>query len=97
MAIALALVSKGESIIEVGANIGTETVYYSDIVGSHGNVYAFEPFPPNFKPTMDVVEVYSHCAILVALVKLNTLFALFDMTILSPSYDMSAKFIEVLE
>lgn len=54
MAIALALVSKGESIIEVGANIGTETVYYSDIVGPQGNVYAFEPFPPNFSRLLDL-------------------------------------------
>ena len=40
---------KGD-IIEVGSNIGTETISYSDIAKKYGyNVYAFEPLPSNLK------------------------------------------------
>lgn len=46
-AIALALCSTGDTIVEIGANIGTETVGFSDIVGISGKVFAFEPLPSN--------------------------------------------------
>jgi FkbM family methyltransferase len=44
-AVAHALSSPCDTIVEVGANIGTETVGFSDIVGSTGRVVAFEPVP----------------------------------------------------
>src|SRR5262245_51160298 len=47
VAIAQALAAPGDTIVEVGANIGTETVCYSDIVGPRGKVCAFEPVPGN--------------------------------------------------
>ena len=37
----------GETIVEVGANVGTETIGLADIVGRRGRVYAFEPEPSN--------------------------------------------------
>jgi FkbM family methyltransferase len=46
-AIALALCGPGDIIVEVGANVGTETVGYSDIAGARGRVVAFEPLPSN--------------------------------------------------
>jgi FkbM family methyltransferase len=46
-AVALALCRAGDTIVEVGANVGTETVGYSDIVGPTGRVIAFEPVPVN--------------------------------------------------
>lgn len=39
---------KGD-LIEIGANVGTETVSYIDIVGDSGKVHAFEPLPDNIK------------------------------------------------
>lgn len=48
IAIAGALARKGDTIIEVGANIGTETMSFSDIVGESGRVIAFEPLPANY-------------------------------------------------
>ena len=46
---ALATISEEQSIIEIGANIGTETVSFIDIVSSEGRVIAFEPFPDHVK------------------------------------------------
>ncbi len=46
-AIALALCSKGDVVVEIGANVGTETVGFADIVGPGGKVFAFEPLPSN--------------------------------------------------
>lgn len=39
---------KGD-IIEIGSNIGTETVSFCDIVGNQGKVFAFEPLPENIE------------------------------------------------
>src|SRR5688572_17131794 len=37
--IAKALAAPGDTIIEVGANVGTETVGFSDVVGASGRVF----------------------------------------------------------
>jgi len=42
------LVRTGDSVIDVGANIGVYTVYLSKLVGPNGNVYSIEPIPPTF-------------------------------------------------
>lgn len=52
IAIAESLFRKGDEIIEIGANIGTETICFSDIVGEQGRVFAFEPFPMNVEILM---------------------------------------------
>lgn len=48
LAIALAVCKPGDTIIEIGSNIGTETIGFADIVGPTGTVHAFEPLPVNF-------------------------------------------------
>lgn len=47
-AIALTVCEPRTTVIEIGANIGTETVGFADIVGCEGRVIAFEPVPSNF-------------------------------------------------
>jgi len=42
------MISKGQTIIDVGANIGDMTLNFAKIAGDNGLVIAFEPFPPMF-------------------------------------------------
>lgn len=47
VAIANQICRPGDAIIEVGANIGTESILYAAIVGTNGRVMCFEPLPEN--------------------------------------------------
>ena len=49
VAIAKCILKPGDEIVEVGANVGTETFSFSDLVGNNGTVYAFEPLPANYE------------------------------------------------
>lgn len=42
------LLSPGDRVVDIGANIGYFTVLFSQLVGSHGKVYGFEPETNNF-------------------------------------------------
>jgi FkbM family methyltransferase len=43
-----ALIEPGQTVIDIGANIGFYTNIFSDIVGSNGKVHAFEPDVTNY-------------------------------------------------
>lgn len=43
------LIKPGDTVIEVGANIGSLTLALADIVGAEGHVYALEPQPENYQ------------------------------------------------
>ncbi len=58
--IARAILLPGDTVIEIGANIGTETVGLSDIVGADGTVIAFEPLPSNIESLERVRETVTH-------------------------------------
>ena len=47
IAVAGAVISPGDVVVEVGANVGTETIALADLVGPEGKVYAIEPVPAN--------------------------------------------------
>ncbi|MBI2542897.1 MAG: FkbM family methyltransferase [Candidatus Aenigmarchaeota archaeon] len=56
LAVAVALCSPGDTIVEIGAHIGTETVGFSDILGAEGKVYAFEPLPSNLNSLKETFD-----------------------------------------
>lgn len=58
VALALAFCRPGDTLIEIGANVGTETVAFADIVGREGRVFAFEPLS-------------DHCRLLERMIHLN--------------------------
>ncbi len=60
LAVALAVCKPGDHIIEVGANVGTETVGFSDIVGAKGKVSAFEPVPANIENLKAALAQINH-------------------------------------
>jgi len=60
LAIARSVCSAGDVIIEVGANIGTETIGYADIVGPKGKVFAFEPLPENLEVLKTNLDLNQH-------------------------------------
>ena len=47
LAIAAAVCREGDTILEVGANVGTETVGFAGLAGPRGRIIAFEPVPSN--------------------------------------------------
>jgi FkbM family methyltransferase len=57
IAIAKAVCQPGDEIIEVGANIGTETVGYADAVTKNGKVHAFEPIEKNLRVLKEIIRL----------------------------------------
>lgn len=57
VAICAAVCHRGDTVIEVGANVGTETVCFADIVGPGGKVVALEPDPRNCARLCRMVEL----------------------------------------
>ena len=53
-------VSKGDFVLDLGANIGYYTLLFAKIVGDSGRVYAFEPDPVNFALLKKNVEVNNY-------------------------------------
>lgn len=49
LAIAKAICKPGDTIVEIGANVGTESVGFRDIVGPDGKLILFEPLPNNIR------------------------------------------------
>ena len=50
-------INEGDVIVDLGANIGYWTLFFAQLVGKSGKVYAFEPEPSLFKILQKNVEV----------------------------------------
>lgn len=42
-------ISAGDTVLDIGANIGFHTLYFAELAGPNGKVIAFEPVPVNFE------------------------------------------------
>lgn len=54
------LINTGDWIIDIGANIGHYTKRFSELVGAHGRVIAFEPVPTTFSLLSANVQLFAH-------------------------------------
>jgi FkbM family methyltransferase len=61
--IARTVCKPGDTIVEIGANVGTETIGFADIVGPRGRVIAFEPVPKNVELLRRAVGAQAHVQI----------------------------------
>jgi FkbM family methyltransferase len=50
------LISPGMTVLDIGAHIGYFTLLFSQLVGSKGRVFAFEPHPSNYRILMRNVK-----------------------------------------
>jgi FkbM family methyltransferase len=50
------IVSQGQFVLDIGANVGFYTILLSRLVGSSGKVYSFEPISQNYEILQNVVR-----------------------------------------
>lgn len=54
------LITPGDWVIDVGANVGHYTKRFSELVGTNGRVIAFEPVPTTFSLLSANTELFTH-------------------------------------
>lgn len=54
------LISPGDWVIDIGANVGHYTKRFSELVEAHGRVIAFEPVPTTFSLLSANVQLFAH-------------------------------------
>lgn len=52
----LSFVRRGDTTLDIGANVGAHTVFLSNLVGARGRVIAFEPLPGNLLTLEDTIR-----------------------------------------
>lgn len=53
-------IRQGDCVLDIGANIGLHTLYFSELVGTSGQVVAFEPVPSNFRKLEANIELNNY-------------------------------------
>ena len=54
------LISPGDWVVDIGANVGHYTKRFSELVGAHGRVIAFEPVPTTFSLLSANAQLFTH-------------------------------------
>lgn len=75
------MIKPGDTVVDVGGNIGFFTLWVMDKIGASGHVYAFEPIPSTFDVLREnaslcvesVVDRPVHSVVVVVLVVLLVL------------------------
>jgi FkbM family methyltransferase len=55
----LSFVRRGNIVLDIGANVGAHTVFFSHLVGNHGRVFAFEPLSENIDALKETIRLRS--------------------------------------
>ncbi len=55
-----AQINLGDTILDIGANIGLHTLFFSELTGSTGKVISFEPVPSNYKKLIDNIKLNNY-------------------------------------
>ena len=50
------LLSAGDSVLDIGANIGQSAIYFSDVVGNNGKVFSIEPVKRNYTALLYMIR-----------------------------------------
>lgn len=50
------LIKPGDSVVDIGANAGWYTKYFSDLIGPDGCVYSIEPVPPTYEILVNTIK-----------------------------------------
>lgn len=53
-------IKKGDVFFDIGANVGFYSLLAAELVGPSGKVFAFEPFPENFKYLKKHIEINNY-------------------------------------
>jgi len=51
------VVNSGETVLDIGANIGYFSTFFSKLTGQNGRVYCFEPSPENYTLLIKNIEI----------------------------------------
>ena len=54
------LIKPGDWVVDIGANVGHYTKRFSELVGAHGRVIAFEPVPTTFSLLSATLLLFAH-------------------------------------
>jgi len=54
------IIKSGDWVLDIGANIGSYTKRFSELVGPHGRVIAFEPVPTTFSLLSANAQLFAH-------------------------------------
>ena len=63
------IIRRGDTVIDIGANVGQLTLRMASLVGANGSVHAFEPYSKSFDKLTDIIKR----ANLSSIIKLNNL------------------------